>query len=117
MNILDKIPKKKKVKSLESFNKSRRLPKTLYHHTVKVLKIYKNRKTGCFRDLLPLRKVITGLIHRGKITCHGHNCLVSLNLEYLQRYFKYHSEKLLVLDNPQYRYLAKIYYKIKNLIR
>jgi hypothetical protein len=115
MDIKDKIPKKNKVRSLSRYDKSKRIPKSLYHYTVKILKIYKNKKTGNFRDLLPLRKLITELVHRGKITSHGHNCLVSLDRDYLKKYFKYHNKKLLVLDHPQYRYLAKLYYRIRNL--
>jgi hypothetical protein len=112
-----KIPRKLIKKFKEKAVNTTRLPQSLYHYTVETLKIFKKKKDKNYLLLLPLRKVISRLIVKGKITSHGKNCLVSVNLEFLKTYFKFHSEKLAIVDHKDYRRLAKLFYRIKKLTK
>jgi hypothetical protein len=110
------IPRKIKPKLLhKQRHHSDTIPKSIYHYTVFILKIFKNRKNQEDLVLLPLKKLLQQLIIRGKITSHGKNCLVSSNPTYLKAYFLQHKEKLIIISNKNYRYLAQIYYRIRNL--
>jgi hypothetical protein len=112
-----KIPRKKKIKVLEKTNFKTYIPKSPYVYTIYKLKIYTNNKkrNKDHRDLLTLRRLLSGLIKRGRITYHGHNCLISGNSEYLKTFFNFRKEKLIFENHKEWRKLAKIYYRIKQL--
>jgi hypothetical protein len=113
----ERIPRKPKVKSLEKTSFNSYIPKSPFHYTIYKLKIFNNNKkrNKNYRDLLPLRRKLSGLIKRGKITYHGHNCLISSDISYLKTFFKFYKEKLLYIDNKEWRKLARVYYLIKKL--
>jgi lipoate-protein ligase B len=112
-----KIPRKKKVKALEKTNFNTYLPKSPYIYTIYKLKIYTNNKkrNKDHRELLTLRRSLSGLVKRGQITYHGHNCLVAGNIVYLKNFFNFRKEKLIFVNHKEWRKLARIYYQIKQL--
>lgn len=112
-----RIPRKTKVKKLEKTSFKSYLPKSSYIYTIYKLKLYtfNKKRNKNHRELLPLRRQLSGLIKRGKITYHGHNCFVSGDISYLKTYFKFRKEKLIFINNKEWRKLAKIYYQIKQL--
>jgi hypothetical protein len=112
----EKIPRKKKSKKLEKTSFKSYTPKSPYHYTIYILKIFnKGKRKKDHREVLPLRRLLSGLIKRGKITFHGKNCFISGNLSYLKTFFNFHSEKLIFVNNQEWRKLARIYYQIKRL--
>jgi hypothetical protein len=84
-----RIPRKKKFKSLEKNSLKTYLPKSPYHYAIFKSNFFINNKKRekDYQELLPLPRKLSGIIERGRLTYHGHNCLVTSNKNYSINFF------------------------------
>jgi hypothetical protein len=81
------------------------------------LEVLRRSNLPILSQVLPLQRVIIGLIRQGRITHHKNNCLVASNKQYHQQYIVFHNKKLAIFDHPDFQHLTMIYYCIKQLAK
>ena len=114
-----KIPRKPKVKARSDYKVkiNTNYPKSPYDYTIAQIGIFKPRKDSNYHDILPVRRLLINLIHKGRITYHSQNCFVSTNKQYLQDFFATHPSRLKYIKHPDFSHLSKIYSSIKLLAK